>query len=102
APPGLPCSCVHCPQPSPRCAHPSRVRRGRGSDTKIARSHRVGRDGMIKVIERMPVGTIGLEARGKVTEQDYREVLVPALTLAQEQGKVRLLYVLADGFESFS
>ena len=57
---------------------------------------------MIKVISRMPVGTIGVEASGKVTEDDYRDVLVPAVTLAREQGKVRLLYVLTDGFESFS
>ena len=57
---------------------------------------------MIKVIQRMPVGTIGLEASGKVTEEDYRDVLVPAVTLAREQGRVRLLYLLGDGFESFS
>ncbi|GAA4351168.1 SpoIIAA family protein [Angustibacter luteus] len=57
---------------------------------------------MITVIERMPVGTIGLKASGKVTEDDYRDVLVPAVTLARQQGKVRLLYVLKDGFDSFS
>ncbi|WP_426564291.1 STAS/SEC14 domain-containing protein [Angustibacter sp. McL0619] len=57
---------------------------------------------MIKVIDRMPVGTIGLEATGKVTEQDYRDVLVPTLARAQGQGKVRLLYVLGDDFESYS
>src|SRR4051812_30140712 len=57
---------------------------------------------MITVVEHMPVGTIGLEARGKVTEQDYRDVLVPALKLAQEQGTTRLLYVLGQGFESYS
>ena len=57
---------------------------------------------MIKVIERMPVGTIGLEASGKVTEEDYRDVLVPIVAKAQGQGKVRLLYVLGEGFESYS
>jgi hypothetical protein len=35
---------------------------------------------MIKIIERMPAGTIGLRAVGKVTEDDYRQVLVPATT----------------------
>jgi hypothetical protein len=53
---------------------------------------------MIKVIEDMPPGTIGFEASGKVTEEDYRDVLVPALTAALEQGDVRLLYVLGEGF----
>ena len=37
---------------------------------------------MIKVIEDMPVGTIGLEASGKVTDDDYRDVLVPVVEAA--------------------
>ncbi|HCB05171.1 MAG TPA: STAS/SEC14 domain-containing protein [Nocardioides sp.] len=57
---------------------------------------------MIKVIEDMPPGTIGLEAIGKVTEEDYQQVLVPAALGAMEQGDVRLLYVLGDDFESYS
>ena len=47
----------------------------------------------------MPAGTIGLEATGKVTEEDYRDVLVPAVSAALEQGDVRLLYVLDKGSE---
>jgi hypothetical protein len=50
---------------------------------------------MIKVIPNMPVGTIGLEASGKVTEEDYRDVLVPTVSAALEKGEVRLLYVLS-------
>ena len=57
---------------------------------------------MIKVISACRSARSVSRPRGKVTEEDYRDVLVPAVTLAQEQGKVRLLYVLADGFESFS
>ncbi len=52
---------------------------------------------MIKVIENMPVGTIGLEASGEVTEDDYRDVLQPTLGSAVERGDVRLLYVLDKG-----
>ena len=51
---------------------------------------------MIQVISNMPVGTIGLRAGGKVSEEDYRDVLVPTINAAMEQGKVRLLYVLED------
>lgn len=51
---------------------------------------------MIRVIEDMPAGTIGFEADGKVTDDDYREVLVPAVKAALERGDVRLLYVLPD------
>ena len=56
---------------------------------------------MIQVISHMPVGTIGLRASGKVSEEDYRDVLVPTIDAAMEQGKVRLLYVLDDeaGYE---
>jgi hypothetical protein len=51
---------------------------------------------MIQVISNMPVGTIGLRASGNVSEEDYRDVLVPTINAAMEQGKVRLLYVLED------
>src|SRR4051812_34589681 len=44
----------------------------------------------------MPPGTIGFEASGKVTDEDYRDVLVPAVRAALEAGRVRLLYVMAD------
>jgi hypothetical protein len=52
---------------------------------------------MLKIIEDMPPGTIGFEASGKISDDDYRDVLVPAVKTALEAGGVRLLYVLADG-----
>ena len=54
---------------------------------------------MITVIDHMPPGTVGVRAHGKVTEADYRDVLVPAVTAAQQDGRLRLLYVLDDGFD---
>jgi len=56
---------------------------------------------MIQVISNMPVGTIGLRASGEVSEEDYRDVLVPTINSAMERGKVRLLFVLEDetGYE---
>jgi hypothetical protein len=53
---------------------------------------------VITVIEDMPVGTIGFRASGKVTDEDYEKVLLPVLGTALEQGRVRLLYVLDEGF----
>ena len=54
---------------------------------------------MIRVIENMPVGTIGVEASGKVTDEDYRTVLGPLLDKALESPEgVRLLYVLDENF----
>ena len=34
---------------------------------------------MIMVLQNMPPGTLGLEAVGKVTEDDFRGVLVPTV-----------------------
>lgn len=51
---------------------------------------------MIKVIDNMPVGTIGLEASGKVSEEDYRDVLIPTVEAAMAAGDVRMLYVVRD------
>ena len=57
---------------------------------------------MIRVVEGMPAGTVGVEAVGRVTEADYRIVLVPTLTAALERGGVRLLYVLGEDFDSYT
>ncbi|MBO0845095.1 MAG: STAS/SEC14 domain-containing protein [Nocardioides sp.] len=51
---------------------------------------------MIKQLDDMPDGVIGLEASGEVTADDYRDVMVPVVTAAMEQGGVRLLYVMAE------
>jgi hypothetical protein len=51
---------------------------------------------MIRRLENMPDGVIGLEASGEVSGDDYRDVMVPALNGALESGGVRLLYVVAE------
>ena len=54
---------------------------------------------MIRVVEIRPPGTIGVEASGKISEQDYRDVLIPTVEAALTTGDVRLLYVLDEGAE---
>jgi len=51
---------------------------------------------MIERIDGMPEGTIGLTASGKLSRDDYRNVLEPALAEAVESGELRLLFVLTD------
>lgn len=51
---------------------------------------------MIERIEEMPAGTIGLRATGRLTVEDYREVLEPALKEGVDSGQLRLVFVLAD------
>ena len=51
---------------------------------------------MVERIEEMPEGTIGLRAAGKLTADDYRDVMEPALQEAIEGGDARVLFLLTD------
>jgi len=51
---------------------------------------------MIERMEDMPVGTIGLRASGKLTRDEYRQVLEPALKEGTESGELRMVFVLTD------
>ncbi|HEY5053108.1 MAG TPA: STAS/SEC14 domain-containing protein [Solirubrobacterales bacterium] len=51
---------------------------------------------MIERIEEMPPGTVGLRASGKLSRDDYREVLEPVLRQAVDSGELRLVFVLTD------
>jgi stage II sporulation SpoAA-like protein len=57
---------------------------------------------MIRLMEDMPAGTVGVEAVGRVTGDDYRNVLVPAISDALERKNVRLLYLLGPQFKSYT
>jgi hypothetical protein len=57
---------------------------------------------MIRMLRGMPAGVLGLEAIDDVEEEDYRDVLVPAVEAAiAEHGKVRLVYVLGPEFDEY-
>ncbi len=51
---------------------------------------------MIERIEGMPAGTVGMRASGKLSREDYREVLEPVLQEAVDSGELRLVFVLTD------
>ena len=51
---------------------------------------------MVERMDGMPAGTIGLRASGKLTRDDYREVLEPALKEGIESGELRCVFVLTD------
>lgn len=51
---------------------------------------------MIERMDDMPAGVIGLRASGKLTRDDYRDVLEPALKEATDSGEARVLFVLPD------
>ena len=56
---------------------------------------------MIERLEDMPAGTIGFRATGRVTRDEYRELLLPAMRSAAEAGAVRLVFAVGPGFEEF-
>lgn len=51
---------------------------------------------MIERIEDMPSGTIGLRAGGRLSKEEYVQVLEPALQEGVESGELRLLFLLTD------
>ena len=58
---------------------------------------------MLETIPDLPDYVVGLKATGKVEANDYRSVLMPAVEARLErQPRVRLLYVLGDGFDGFT
>ncbi len=57
---------------------------------------------MIDAMEGMPEGTLGFRFHGRVTADDYRSVLTPALERGLEQhDRLKLLAVLAGDFEAY-
>jgi hypothetical protein len=58
---------------------------------------------MITLLEGLPENVVGAEAIGTVTDDDYENVLVPAVRQRREaHGKIRLLYVLGDAFDGWT
>jgi SpoIIAA-like len=54
---------------------------------------------MIERIKDTPGGIVGFRLEGKLTDEDYSDVLAPGLREAAAQGEVRLLMVGAKGFD---
>jgi hypothetical protein len=53
----------------------------------------------LEVVERiddMPAGTIGFRATGKLSREDYRNVMEPDLRRAAESGDIRMVFQLTD------
>ena len=58
---------------------------------------------MIRLLEGLPENVVGVEASGKVTDEDYERVLIPAVReRIGATGKVRFLYVLGEDFDGWT
>ncbi len=51
---------------------------------------------MVERIDDMPARTLGFRASGKLTRDDYRDILEPDLRKAAESGEIRMLFVLTS------
>jgi hypothetical protein len=56
---------------------------------------------MIERLNGMAPGTIGFRATGRVTADEYRDLLLPAMRSAAEAGDVRMVFAVGPGFEKF-
>jgi SpoIIAA-like len=56
---------------------------------------------MFQEIEGLPSGVLGLEAHGRVTHADYRDMLLPRLEAAAAQGPVDMIYAIGGDFAGF-
>jgi SpoIIAA-like len=56
---------------------------------------------VIEVLDPMPPGTIGFRATGRVTGEEYHDVLLPAMRAAADAGDVRMVFAVGPGFEKF-
>ncbi len=57
---------------------------------------------MLELIQDLPDNVIGVRASGEVDDDDYEDVLVPAIQASlQDHDKIRLLYVLGAEFTGY-
>lgn len=56
---------------------------------------------MFQTIKGLPGNVLGIEASGKVTHEDYRDVLIPLAEAMMRQGPINMLYVLGADFSAY-
>jgi SpoIIAA-like len=56
---------------------------------------------VLKLIENLPPTVLGVEASGKVTHEDYRNVLIPNAEAMLAKGPIKMLYVIGDDFTGY-
>jgi hypothetical protein len=55
---------------------------------------------MLTILPDMPAGVLGVEASGKLTAEDYTEVLAPAIAAATaDGGKLRVVLIFEGPFD---
>lgn len=53
---------------------------------------------MIEKLDNLPPGVLGFRGAGKITRDEYRDMMVPIYEALERGGPVNLLFVVADDF----
>lgn len=56
---------------------------------------------MFRIMEGMAPNVLAIEAVGKITHADYRDVLIPKAEAMMTKGPIRMLYVIGEDFTGF-
>lgn len=56
---------------------------------------------MLTFIEGMPQNVLAVEATGKITHEDYQNILIPRAEAMMAKGPIRVLYVVGREFAGF-
>ncbi len=56
---------------------------------------------MLRLIEDLPPRVLGVEASGKVTHEDYLNILIPNADAMMTEGPIKMLYVIGEDFNGF-
>jgi hypothetical protein len=58
-------------------------------------------EAMLKLIEDLPPDVLGLETSGKVTHEDYQNILIPKAEAMMAKGPIKMLYVIGADFTGY-
>jgi hypothetical protein len=56
---------------------------------------------MFHILEDLPAHVLGVEASGRITHEDYRDVLIPKIEALAARGPVDMLYVIGADVTGF-
>ena len=56
---------------------------------------------MLKLIEDLPPDVMAIEAAGKVTHNDYQNILIPRAEAMMAKAPIKMLYVIGKDFTGF-
>ena len=57
---------------------------------------------MFKIMEGLPPDILGIEAEGKITHEDYRDVLIPKAEAMMQGGPIKALCVIRNDLSDYA